>query len=163
MQRVKEILQSILQLLKELAQANYHDPLVTKPEDLAMNKLPPTPPGPVPGYFWDTPVNARHSVRVICDEEGLTVEQKNTMCATIGGESGWHVDAIGKPNFDGSCDYGICQINTKYWIGQGKQFPTTDYVLTHPEECVRWMCKQWKMGYRNWWYSYKNGRYLQFM
>ncbi len=120
-------------------------------------------PAPLPKYQWITSEQARHSVRVICDEEGLTTEEKNTLCATVGGESEWMPGAIGKPNSDGTRDYGICQVNTHYWIGPGKIFPSTDYVLTHPEECIRWMCKQWKMGHRNWWVAYKNGRYKQFL
>lgn len=114
-------------------------------------------------YFWDTRNNSRHSVRVICDEEGLTAVEKNELCATIGGESNWNPGAIGKPNFDGSRDYGIIQLNNKYWIGAGKLFPDTDYVLNNPEECVRWMCKQWKLGNKNWWYAYKNGSYKRFL
>lgn len=128
-------------------------------------ETPPTRPveEPSPKYLWDTPTNARHSVRVICDEEGLDIEQKNTMCATIGAESGWTTTAIGKPNSNGTRDWGIVQLNDGLWIGQGKPFLTTDYVLTHPEECVRWMSKQWKLGHRNWWIAYKNKSYLKYM
>ncbi len=141
-----------------------HDP-EDDPKTLPMNQEPPKfiPLRATTTYLWDTPLDARHSVRLICDEEGLTVEQKNTLCATVGGESGWKPGAIGKPNTDGTRDYGICQINTRYWIGPGKLFPTTDYVLTHPEQCIRWMCKQWKMGYRNWWIAYKNNSYKAYL
>ena len=116
-----------------------------------------------PKYDWDTPVLARHSVRVIADEEGLTVEQKDTMCATIGAESGWRPGAVGKPNSNGTRDYGIVQVNSYWWIGVGKQFPSTDYVLTHPEECVRWMCKLWKQGKRNYWSAWNNGSYKKYL
>lgn len=116
-----------------------------------------------PGLLWDTPQNARHSVRVICDEEGLTWEQKNTLCATVGAESGWRPGAIGKPNVDGTRDYGIAQINSYWWIGEGKQFPSTEYVLENPAACIRWMCKQWKLGHRNWWVAYKNGSYKRYL
>jgi hypothetical protein len=111
---------------------------------------------------WSSPILARHSVRVICDEEGLLVKDKNDLCATVGAESGWNPNAIGKPNFDGTRDYGICQINTKYWIGTGKKFPSTDFVLTHPSECIRWMCEQWKAGHQDWWYGWKTGNYKNF-
>lgn len=114
-------------------------------------------------YDWSTQEKARHSVRVICDEEGLTVKDKNDLCATVGGESGWRPEAIGKINFDGTRDYGIVQVNEKYWIGKDKLFPSTDYVLNNPEVCVRWMCKQWKAGNKNWWYAYKNGSYKKYM
>ncbi len=155
------IIKAIWDFLSELiAMGLYHDPIDQKPQDLPMNQ--PSEVQPTQ-YLWNTPQVARHSVRVICDEEGLTTEQKNTMCATIGGESGWIPTAVGPPNFDDTRDWGICQINSKYWIGPGKQFPSTDYVLSNPEVCVRWMCKQWKLGYRNWWVAYKNSRYLKFM
>ncbi len=141
----------------------------TDPKTLPMNQESPPhyDPKPVPPvktvFLWNTPDRARHSVRVICDEEGLTTEEKNTLCATVGGESGWIPEAVGPLNKDGTRDYGICQINSHYWIGPGKFFPTTDYVIDNPEACIRWMCKQWKMGYRNWWIAYKNSRYKSFL
>ncbi len=146
---------------------------------------PATPILPIPSkYDWDTPILARHSVRVIADEEGLNVEQKNTMCATIGGESGWNPKAKNE-NRDRngkllSTDWGICQINDYYHIGLGmilgaivpsyfgravigSAFPSVDYVLKNPEACVRWMCTQWKAGHRTWWIAYKNGSYKKYL
>lgn len=114
-------------------------------------------------YKWLTPSLAKHSVRVIADEEGLTVEQKNTLCATVGAESGWIPSAVGKPNSNGSRDWGICQINDRLWIGEGKAFSSTDYVLSNPEKCIRWMCGWWKKGKRNWWIAYKNESYKKFL
>lgn len=116
-----------------------------------------------PKYVWDTPVMARHSLRVICDEEGLSTGQKNILCATVGAESGWKPSAVGKPNKNNTRDWGICQINDGIWIGQGKTFPTTDYVLENPEVCVRWMCKMWKQGHQNWWSAYNNGSFTKYL
>lgn len=113
--------------------------------------------------LWNNKENSRHSVRVICDEEGLAVQDKNDLCATIGAESEWNPKAVGKKNFDGTRDYGIVQVNTRYWIGEGKLFPSTDYVLNHPAECVRWMCKEWKKGNKNWWYGWSNGSYKKYL
>ena len=96
-------------------------------------------------------------------EMGMSVDNKNLFCATMGAESGWNVKAIGKPNKDGSRDYGICQINSYYWIGEGKPFPSTDYVLNNPEDCVRWAIKQWKAGHRSYWWAYTNGSYVKFL
>ncbi len=160
-----QLVKWILGFLSELAHGVFHDPIETKPAELAMNKeeVAPVVIDPPNKYFWDTPASARHSVRLICDEELLTTEQKNTLCATVGGESGWIPTAVGPPNHDGTRDYGLAQINSHYWIGEGKQFPSTDYVLTHPEECIRWMCKQWKMGYRDWWIAYKSGSYKRYL
>src|SRR5689334_6112605 len=65
---------------------------------------PPAPPAPpstpehAPTYLlWDTPEHARHSVRVLCDEEGLSVKDKNDLCATIGAESGWQSYYVAGP------------------------------------------------------------------
>lgn len=128
---------------------------------------------------WTSVTNNKHNVRVICDQEGLTLEQKNTLCATVGGESGWQSYYLSGPkkgqpvkldNKDEagnvwSTDYGICQVNTHFWIGQGKEFPSVQYVLDNPEACIRWMAKLWKKGetYRNWWIAYKSGLYKQYL
>lgn len=160
LEAIKDTLINVVALLKQL--------LIVKKVD---NPLPPEPQQVynevkeelMKKYDWSTQEKARHSVRLICDEEGLSVKDKNDLCATVGGESGWRPEAIGKVNFDGTRDYGIVQINEKYWIGKDKLFPSTDYVLNNPEVCVRWMCKQWKAGNKNWWYAYKNGSYKKFL
>ena len=126
--------------------------------------------------LWDTVEHARHSVRVICDEEGLTVQDKNDLCATVGAESGWQSYYLSGPkkglpvkfeNKKGdlvwSTDWGICQINTYYHIGLGKTFPDYQYVLDNPELCIRWMCKQWKAGHADWWIAYKTQAYKKFL
>lgn len=130
---------------------------------------------PVNGYKWDTVANARHSVRVICDEEGLTLKQKNELCATVGAESGWQSYYLSGPkkgqpvkleNKKGgvtwSTDWGIAQINDWYNIKEAvtedkhlRFFPTVQYVLDNPELVIRWMCKQWKSGNANWWIAFK--------
>lgn len=135
------------------------------PAELEMNKEPiPTTPMEKPTYIWSPPDLARHSVRVICDEEGLTVEQKNTMCATIGGESGWDITATNKnisPTTGKvtSVDYGLCQWNNVY---HGKEI-SPDEALNNPEKAARLMCAYWKRGQRDLWVAYKNGRYKQFL
>ena len=58
-------------------------PKLTPAETLPIN----TPTMPKQTYLWNTPADAKHSVRLICDEERLTFDQKNTLCATIGGVS----------------------------------------------------------------------------
>lgn len=127
----------------------------------------PTPVPPKPTYLWNTRDAGRHSVRVICDEEGLTLEQKNTLTATVEGESGFNLAAINHNKNDAgktlSTDWGICQINDHYHIGPGKSFPSVRYVVDNPDMCIRWMCKQWKAGNRNWWIAYKNGSYKKYL
>lgn len=145
-------------------------------EEIEYVPLPPQPPTDVPEspveapkYRWDTVEAARHSVRVICDEEGLTVKQKNELCATVGAESGWQSYHLSGPmkgqpvkleNKDEtgkvwSTDWGICQINDWYHIGPSKSFPSSKYVLDNPEACIRWMCKQWRAGRGSWWIAFK--------
>jgi hypothetical protein len=144
----------------------------------------PLPPEPAPAptaLLWDTVEHAKHSVRVICDEEGLTVPQKNDLCATVGAESGWQSYYLagvlkGKPvkrdNVDPktgevwSRDWGIAQINDapkNAHIGPGKDFPSVPYVLNNPEACIRWMARMWKAGHANWWIAYKSGAYRKFL
>lgn len=125
----------------------------------------PTPP-PAPKYLWDTPANVRHSVRVICDEMGLTVEQKNDLCATVACESGFNPKCIHNNIVQGrvtSTDYGIAQVNDFWHIGPGKDFPSVDYVLNNPEACIRWMCKQWKAGHARLWVCYAKNMYQQYL
>ena len=169
----KDIASRVFDFLKDFFKNTPQEADIDKLEPILVTKQPPEakvavppyvpPTVPEPKYKWDFPSNVRHSVRLIADEEGLTVEQKNTLCATVGAESGWKPSAKGKPNSNGTIDWGICQINDNLWIGEGKPFPSTDYVLSHPEECIRWMCGWWKKGKRNWWIAYKNGSYKKYL
>lgn len=132
------------------------------------NGIVPPPPNPIlppqPTYLWDNATNSRHSVRVICDEEGLPVSQKNELCATIACETKGTFDPkIIHKNDNGTTDFGICQINDYWNIGTGKPFPSSDYVLTHPEECVRWMCKKWKQGQQYLWSCYRFNLYKDYL
>lgn len=126
---------------------------------------------------WDTVANARKSVRIICDQEGLTVTQKNELCATVGAESGWQsyylsgkkkgqpvkLENKGKDGKVWSTDWGIMQCNDWYHIGKGKSFPSVAYVLDNPEACIRWMARNWKAGRAHWWIAYKSGLYKQYL
>lgn len=92
------------------------------------------------------------------------------LMATIEAESGWDPKAIGV-NLNGSKDYGLCQINDNWWIGSNSKaaqvgeyyFPSSDYVLNNPKDCIDWMIKQWVKGRQNDWYGYKNQVYKKFL
>lgn len=150
---IKKLLTSLLRLLG----------LVQKDVPIQPPIEVPPPVVNVPKYDWSTLSLAKHSVRLICDEEGLSVADKNDLCATVGAESGWKPTALGRPNANGTRDWGICQINDGLWIGAGKTFPTTAYVLANPEKCIRWMCTQWKAGHRNWWMGFTSGNYKSYL
>lgn len=164
----KELWQAILQLfIKKTIPVVPPIPVQEKPV--------PTPPAPVlavpvqplmPKYLWETKENIRHSIRVICDELGMDVEQKNTMCATIYGESEFNLYAknYNRSKKTGeilSTDWGLCQWNDYY---HGEEISSHDAVY-NPEKAVRLMGHYWKKSeaYRNWWIAYKSGRYLQFL
>lgn len=110
-----------------------------------------------PKYLWDTKTNIKHSIRVICDELGFTLEQKNTMCATIQAESGFILTA--KHVNPTSTDWGLCQWNDKY---HGSEI-TPDESVNNPEKAVRLMCTYWKRGQRDLWIAYKNGSYKKYL
>ena len=119
---------------------------------------------------WDTQGNCSHSVRVMCDQAGLTLQDKNIIWACIRQESDFLPTAIGKYNLNGTRDWGICQFNDgknahgiPLWIGDGAIFPNTQYVLDNPQACVAEMIAQYKLGHINWWASYKTGAYLKWL
>lgn len=140
--------------------------------------------GTTPSYDWSTVASARHSVRVICDEEGVSsakniliddayYSEKDTLCATIGEESGWQSYYLSGPkkgepvqrfnrSKDGrivlSTDNGICQWNSYWhWVRSGEISP--DEALNNPEKSVRLMCAYWKQGKQHEWVAYDTGAY----
>lgn len=143
--------------------------------------VPPPPPAPpTPTYLWDTAANAQHSIRVICDEEGLTFNMqyglastKNILLACIQIESGFmnyrpdgtpvKHNNLGMNSIVTSTDWGICQVNDYFHIGAGKDFPSVEYVLANPEKCVRWMAKLFMAGKASLWSSYKGGGFKKFL
>ena len=118
-------------------------------------------------YPFDTQAHARHSVRVICDEEQLSVEEKNLLCAVIMAESGFKNQAKclnkNKEGVVTSTDWGVAQINDFYHIGEGLTFPSVQYVLDNPDKVIRWMIKMYRRGRLGWWIAYKNGSYKKYL
>ena len=159
-EQIKDLMINLIIWLRDKIKTYKVEPVVPSPISPVIVLQPLETPSK---YDWDTPILARHSVRVICDEMGMSVDNKNIFCAVMGAESGWNPKAVGKPNKNGTIDYGICQINSYYWIGEGKPFPSKEYVLSHPEECVRWAIKQWKAGHRSYWWAYTNGSFAKYL
>jgi hypothetical protein len=123
---------------------------------------------------YDNPKHAFHAARVICDELGLTVDQKNVLCACIYQESRFmNRRADGSPvinqNRDSygnvwSTDYGIGQVNDYYHCSPGKTFPSVQYVMDNPEAVIRWMAGIMKRtGKLQPWSSYTSGAYRQWL
>lgn len=148
-------------------------------QEPATAPLPPKPTEPMPPRDiehtselypdWDTPKRARHNVRAICDQEGLTLKQKDILTACVANESGFLVNPKPNQNKDKtgkvwSTDYGIVQVNDYFNIGKGKPFPSVKYVLENPEACVRWMARYYKKtGNLNLWASYTSGIYKRYL
>lgn len=118
-------------------------------------------------YLWNNRANSRHSVRVICDEMGLSLYEKNVITACIQQESNFDNNAINhNTNVAGrvtSTDWGIVQCNDFYWIGAGKKFSSIKFVLDNPDKMVKWMCAMFKQGKLNLWVSYSSGAYKRYM
>ena len=138
--------------------------------------VPPTTPvdGPTPTNpdillpDWSIVVAAHHNCRVIADLVGLTYAQKEVLVACIFIESGFDINAIHinyAYNSEGvryvsSTDYSLVQVNDYWHIGAGKDFPSVEYVIVHPQEQVEWMANYYKAnGNLNLWDSYLNGSY----
>jgi hypothetical protein len=134
------------------------------PQPIPQPSTPPTPPVALPtppqAYDWSTPEAARHSVRVICDEEGLTWQQKEDLSRTVHCESNYNPKCVHPNMVNGklsTTDYGIAQINDFWHIGPGKDFLSSQYVLDNPEVCIRWMCKQFLAGNARAWVCHLKG------
>lgn len=152
-------------------------PAIVPPAPPIVLPEPPKPveQAPMPTYNFDTPKQAYHSVRIICDEIGLTLDQKNILCACVYQESQFHnYVAPGVPTKNEnkdlktgqvwSTDYGICQVNDYWHIGKGKDFPTLDYVMHNPDKIVRWMASIMKhTGKLQPWSSYSTGAYTRWL
>lgn len=175
-------------LSKRLTQAPIVAPVIVEEASQPVHQIEeegtPPPPAPAPEYLFDTPQNSRHSIRVICDEEGLPLVPtfkvserqyllKDILCACIEQESRFYnVLPSGKPTTHPnlsksgkllSTDWGICQVNDYYHIGIGKSFPSVEYVMNNPDKVVRWMARLFKAGKMNLWSSFVSGAYEKYL
>lgn len=116
---------------------------------------------------WIQPSNAYHNVRVLCDLAGLTLAEKNLICACIYQESRFNNAAVCRnKNSLGqltSSDWGVCQVNDHYHIGPTLDFPSVEYVLDNPGSVVNWMIKMYQAGKLTMWVSFSSGAYRQWL
>lgn len=122
---------------------------------------------------WETQKDSYHAVRVLCDRAGLSLEEKNTICACIYQESQFfnHLPN-GQPvkhenkSAQGttlSTDWGLCQINDYWHIGPTKDFPTVQYVLDNPDKIVSYMIDMYQHNLLRLWSSYSSGAYRKWL
>lgn len=142
----------------------YDLPVTSEPmEPVSTPKAPPV----TQKYLWDTPANATHSVRVICDEQGLSWANKALICACIMQESEFYNTAVNhnknKLGQITSTDWGLCQINDYYQAGPGKPFTSAGDIVGNPDKAVRFMISMFKSGNLKLWVSYSSGAYEKYL
>lgn len=116
------------------------------------------------------PKNKQYYISVAKQYADMYRTDGKLLCAVIEAESGWNPKAINR-NINGTTDYGICQINDYWWIGEdsrsakigGYSFPSVDYVMNEPEMCISWMAEQFSKGRARDWCAYSNGSYIKFL
>lgn len=91
------------------------------------------------GLKWGNKDEVRHSIRVICDQEGMTPLQKDAICEVCKCESGFVLTAK-RVNSPRSVDRGLFQWNN-YWHPE-----ITDAIAYDPEKATRLCCKAVKNG-----------------
>jgi hypothetical protein len=116
---------------------------------------------------WTQPKNAYHNTRVLCDKAGLTLDEKNILCACIFQESRFkntakneNKDSTGKV---WSTDWGLVQVNDWYHVGVHKDFPSITYIVENPDKMVQWMIAMYKAGKLGMWASYSSHAYRQWL
>lgn len=117
---------------------------------------------------WGTQKGAWHLVRVQCDNAGLSLAEKNVICACIYQESQFYnYLPSGKPTLHenvvngvlASTDFGICQINDYWHVKKYPDFPSSQYILDHPEKAVQFMIDAYKHGTLKQWVSYSSNAF----
>lgn len=107
-----------------------------RPEPVSDILTPPMPQDPhiQSPYLWDTKESIRHSMRVIGDEFGMSVIQKDLLCDICQCESQFNIRAklVNSPT---SIDRGLFQWNNRYHP------EITDVIAYDPEKATRLACK----------------------
>lgn len=132
--------------------------------------LPPNPDSYT--YPWDTPHHNWHNARVLCDQAGLTLAEKNDICACLYQESElFNVFPNGHPVTNHnmrngqvvSTDWGIAQINDYWHVKRYADFKSSDDIIAHPEKAVGMMIHAIQNGTLTQWVSYSSGAYKQWL
>lgn len=96
------------------------------------------------------------------DEYNLTWKEKDLLDAIIDAESGFNTTASHRDT-NGTTDYGLVQMNDKYWIGEGKYFSSIEEVENSPEKSIRFLVESYQTGHLSRWSTYNDGTYLRFL
>ncbi len=110
---------------------------------------------------WDTPSHTCHAFRVLCDQSGLSLENKNLLSACVFQESRFDNKAVCHNAH--SSDLGFVQINDKIWTGIGEPFTDGADIVAHPEKAATFLIRMFKAGKLDLWVSYKSGAYHQWL
>ncbi len=113
-----------------------------------------------PRYDWSTPLAARISFRMLCDDAHLSISEKNLLCSVLQCESGFNVNAINH-NKDGTTDYGICQYNS-YWYIEKMKLITQEQAMHDPEFACKLFIQRYKQGFLKDWVCYSSGNYKNY-
>ena len=162
------ILQKIYNILLNILESLMNG---STPKTTIKTTVNPTTPNYVPSVKWGQyPQNLKDSLQTeglrICQDLKMTQAQIVDLFSTIDCESGWNPDCVHRNLVDGkvsTTDYGLCQVNDYWHIGTGKSFPTSQYVLENPLECLKWMAKEFIDGNQHLWVCYLRGMYKDYI
>lgn len=152
-QNKKSIMQKIIDLAKRVIE--FLMLRISKIED----KLPPPivlelGPIPAPEVIKDATYYRSYAQKA-GKLAGLDDRMTARLIQTIQCESAFNPAAI-NVNANGTKDLGICQYNTKWYIGAGKPIPSEKVALENPEFCIDVMAEMFKAGRARDWICYRN-------
>jgi hypothetical protein len=126
-----------------IKQLSIHTQSMPQPNPQPVVNQPEISSQPAPKYLWDTKDNIRHSIRLICDEQGLSLMQKDMLCDICQCESAYNIHAqlVNSPT---SIDRGLFQINGHYHP------EATEANAFNPEWNTRWAVAVVKSGRNDW-------------
>jgi len=110
---------------------------------------------------WDNRQECIESFYKICKEEGVNADDTELLRKVINCESGFNPKAK-LVNKNGTTDWGICQYNDYWYIGEGKPIASVDEAVNNPEKCIRVMIQQFRAGRLKDWVCYSAGKYLNY-